>query len=206
MKRSSVDNPFLNPSLPSEVRNVEDPGKALREFLVLSFTRNAVVTAFFIGELCNLITNAGGGGVADLACSKAHNSSRHLKLVLGREYHDPDLHYVATAAYDKKSASRASVKVPTHLPSQIFSRELEGHVEPTSSTEPLSSSSRFQCKAWLESEVRKSSDLHWSRIIPCSLYWDGFVYGVRESAVGVYIRNLRTNVQYLVAILRRRLS
>ena len=95
-----------------------------------------------------------------------------------------------------------------HLPS-IFSKELEGHVEPTGEGkegEPVSSSSRFQCKAWLDNQIKTSSDLHWSRVIPGALYWDGFLYGVRENAFGVYIRNLRTGVQYLVAILRRQLS
>lgn len=201
MKRSCVDNGFLNSKFDSEPLAVEDHGKKLREFMVLNYTRSAVVTAYFIGELCNLITNAGGRGVADLA-SSTHNSSRHLKLVLGKEYIDPDLYYIDTPAYSKKSASRTSVRMPIELPSRIFSRELEGHEEPTSSTEPLSSSSRFECKAWLENETRKSSTLHWSRIIPCSLYWDGFLYGVRESAVGIYIRNLRTNVQHLMAIFR----
>ena len=164
-----------------------------------------MVTAAFIGELCHRITNLGGRGVSDLACS-TRNSSKHLKLVLGREYKAPDLYYVKSALYNKKAAARISEQVPIHLPSEIFSKELGGQAQPTSSDETECSGSRFQCKAWRDHEVRRSSSIHWSKIIPCSLYWDGFLYGVRESAVGVYIRNLRTDAQYLVAILRRKLS
>lgn len=207
MKRVCIDNPFLKPpvGLPSEVPNDGDPGQLLREFLVMSFSRNAVVTAAFVGELCHLITNAGGRGVTDLAWT-ATNKSRRLKLVLAREYTAPDLYYVKTPLYNKKAAARTTQQIPIHLPSEIFQRELEGQEQLISSTEPELSASKFQCKAWLDHEVRSSSNLHWSRIIPCSLYWDGFLYGVRESAVGVYIRNLRTGVQYLMAILRRQLS
>ena len=202
MKRClDVDNPFVPEKGPQA-----NAGTRLRDFVVGSLSTYTVVTAAFVGELCDLISAAGGIGVADLATLDRANASKYLKLRLGREYEAPGLYYVNTPLYNKKVAGRVSEKIPIHLPSDIFSREMEDHNDPASSIEPASSSSRFHCKAWVDSEVRKSSNLHWSRIIPCSLYWDGFAYGVRESAEGVYIRNLRTNEPFLVAILRRQLS
>ena len=129
-----------------------------------------------------------------------------MKSSYTREFGDPDLHYVETPVYSKKSASRESESIPVQLPSTIFAREYEGHVDPVSSSEPDDSSSNFDCEAWRSSVVRRSADKHWSRIIPVAFYMDGVQYGIRESFEGMYIRNLRTGIQYLVAILRYILS
>ena len=184
-----------------------DPGAALREFLILSYSTQKVVTAAFVAQLCCLIVdNGGGNGIHDLAYKTTRSASEHLKLIMAREFGDPNLDYVETPVYLTKSASRSSVSMPVQLPSKIFQRELEGHVEPAATVEPQSSFANFDCEVWESNPLRQSTSLHWSRVIPVSLYLDGVQYGVRESFHGLYIRNLRSGVQHLMSIIRADLS
>ena len=160
MKRalaSSSSNPFLDPNLRAHDEPTksaaDENGKKLRDFLISGYSAQTTVNASFVTELCQLITDAGGVGVRDLACNP-ENGSKHLKLVLGREFGDQDLHYVQTPVYCKKTACRDSQSIPVHLPSAIFADEFEDHVEPNSSHEPESSSRNFDCDAWRASKLR----------------------------------------------------
>ena len=113
--------------------------------MILSYSEQKTVIAAFVGQLCQLITDAGGKGVADLA-STGEEGWRHMKLFLGREFGDPDLHYVQTPLYKKQTASRVSESIPVQLPSTLFAKEFDGHEEPPSSCEPNSSSCNFDCE------------------------------------------------------------
>ena len=208
MKRAAFNNPFLDPAVavgePDLLR--ADPGAELREFLVLAYSTHREVTATFIAELCCHIVAAGGNVVDDLAYKTTRNASEHLKFILGREYGDPDLDYVETPVHSKQSSSRTSISMPIQLPSKIMQRELAGHIEPAERVEPQSSSCPFDCEAWEKSRLRKSTSLHWSRVVPVSLYVHGVQFGIRESFQGLCMRNLRTGVQTLVSIIRVFLS
>ena len=162
MKRATVDNPFCDRLLDTETFELHsaDPGAALREFVVLAYSTQKVVTAAFVGELCKLISDAGGQGVKDLSFSNGRKASQHLKLVLARDFGDPDLDYVQTPIYTKRSASRSSISMPVQLPSKIFSRELEDHIDPTSSTEPDENACNFDCEMWRNSPLRKQTSVH----------------------------------------------
>lgn len=142
--------------------------------------------------------------MGDLACTS--HSSDKIKLLLGREFGDPDLDYVSAPMYCKKSASRTSTRLAVQLPSKLFKDEFENHIEPTTDREPDESQCNFDCEAWATNSVRAQSSLHWSRIKPCSLYVDGVQYVVRESFQGMYLRDLRTGIQNLLCIIRLRLS
>ena len=46
---------------------------------------------------------------------------------------------------------------------------------------------------------------HWTRILPFALFWDGVVYSKKDSFWALFARNLRTQEQFLLWIIRQRL-
>ena len=184
-------------------------GKGLRKFLWLSYLTGKTVDANFLGHLAWHIRECGGQGVEDFAVNPNSDMGHaRVKLILGREFDDPELEYVNTAVHDTKSNQRSEARVPIHLPSVIFKREYKDFQEPAALiTEPAEDTTRFDCARWHEHSVRKKAaeKKHWSRIIPSALYWDGVQFQNRDNFFVICIRNLRTNVSHPMIILRRTL-
>lgn len=129
----------------------DDNGSGLREFLAHSYAVQQQVDASFLVELCWHITHSPAHTVADLALhpkQAASNGSRHVKLVLGKNYKDPDLYYVTAPVFDKRQSSRTRTQIPLHLPSAIFAQSYRNHVDPPIAKEPQESSNKFDCAAW----------------------------------------------------------
>ena len=185
-------------------------GKSLRKFLWMSYLTGQSVDAGFLGHLAWHIRECGGQGVDDFAVNpKSDMGHARIKLLLGREFDDPELHYVNTSLHDKKNNQRIEHRVPIRLPSTIFSRSFEDFQEPALITEPIEETARFDCVRWHEHSVKRKADaanVHWSKIIPGALYWDGVEFTNRDNFFTICLRDLRSNVSHALIILRRLLS
>jgi hypothetical protein len=185
-------------------------GKELRRFLWMSYLTSAKVDARFLGTLAWHIRASGGHGVDDIACNPTTNrGDERIKLVLGREFEDPHLTYISTVVHDKKNNQRSEARMPVHLPFNILEREYDNFQEPSDLVEFAENMNRFDCDRWHQHRVRRKAteqNIHWGRIVPAALYWDGVQFENRDSFISVCLRNLRTNVSYPMAILRTLLS
>ena len=193
------------------MRDIHDAaGKHLRKFLWMSYLTGSAVDASFLGHLAWHIRESGGRGVDEFAVNPNSNMGHaKIKLLLGREFEDPELHYVTTALHDKKNDQRIETKIPIRLPSSILSRSFKDFQEPASSHEPIPDTARFDCVKWHEHTVKRRADaanVHWSRIVPASLYWDGVEITNRDNFFTICLRDLRSNVSTAMIILRRHLS
>ena len=184
-------------------------GKELRKFLWMAYLTSANVDAKFLGHLAWHITKCGGQGVEDFVVNPTSDMGHaRIKLVLGREFDDPELDYYSCPIHDKKSDQRSEARMPIQLPSKIFDRNFKDFREPKEPVEPASETAKLECERWRGHEIRKEygSRLHWSRIVPAALYWDGVQFQNRDNFFTICIRDLRTNVSYPMVILRWPLS
>ena len=149
MKRIHSESLFATPAN-SDGGNTEFSGQ-LRDFITRSFAVQRQVDAAFVTELCWHIIHSPVDTIGDLAVhpkQAAKNGSQHLKLVLGKEFVNPELYYVDVPVYDKQLSKRATTKIPLNLPSVIYQEKYASHVDPPIAEEPQSSISRFDCVPW----------------------------------------------------------
>ena len=182
--------------------------EALRSFIISSYSVLRSVDGAFVAELCWHITRAEGKGVEDLAIhpsTASKHGGRLVKHILARDYEDPDLVNVVAPAWNKKSCEREKGKIPIHLPSAIFSKEFAGDHVSLEREEPQDLQDKYACKAWLEHPLKVNNTGHWSRLVPCSLYWDAAQYSIRDNFFGLFMRNLRSGLQELLFIVRFKL-
>ena len=181
----------------------------MRKFLWMSYLTGTSVDAQFLGHLAWHIGKCGGHGVDDFAVNPNSNMGHaKIKLLLGREFDDPDLTYPSTVLHDKKTDQRIEARIPIHVPSKIFERNFKDFEQPTETAEPATDVVRFDCARWRDHSIRKASEgkVHWSRVVPAALYWDGVEFQNRDSFFTICVRDLRANVSYPMIILRRALS
>ena len=76
----------------------------------------------------------------------------------------------------------------------------------TSGLDPLVQSGTMKCEAYARHPVIdkqiNSGQNHWSDVEVLSLFCDGVQYTKRDSFFGLYIRNMRTNIEEMVFIIR----
>ena len=184
-----------------------EAGKQLRKFLWLAYLTGATVDAEFLGHLAWHILQCGGQGVSDLSVNpNSDKGYRRVRLVLGREFEDPTLTYVTTPLHDNKTNQRVEGRVPIHLPSNIFNGYDTG---PMPLIEPAAETTRFDCDRWETHALRQkavAAGMHYSKIMPVSLYWDGVQFQNRDSFFTICVRDLRTNVSHPIIFLREALS
>ena len=165
--------------------------------------------ATFLSELAWHITCAGGTGVEDLGLPpESHSGAKHIKLLLGHEFTDPDLYYVKAPLHDKITSQRIETSIPIHLPSAVFEEHLESHVGASGTQDDAPDVEHLNCQKWLDHPVRKRhrDSLPDSRIRPVALYWDGVQYSLRDNFFALYIRDLITGVSHLMVLVSLQLS
>ena len=186
MKRAynNDDNVFSSGAFEPEVQeqNHVDHGAALRKYLWLSHLSSKSVDATFLAELAWHITKAGGRGVEDLgACPGSTHGCDRIRFLLGHEFKDPKLHYVNVPLFNKHTSERVETDIPIHLPSAIFEEQFSSDVssdtQSSATEEPVNSRKRQDHPV----RRRHTSLVHWSRIRPVSLYWDGVQYTQRDT-------------------------
>lgn len=181
----------------SHVRSRSDDdlaGRALRKHLIEQVV-SGVMSAEQCGILCCKITAAGGVGVSDIAVEPGNgkNSSRKFNATVNAEYRLPSLDYVETPLMLKKSCRRVTRPMPVRYAHRALAEDYVGHVEPTGD-DP------FVHEKWANHPVRRraaSLGIHWSRILPIQMYFDGVQYSSRDQFHGFFATNLRTGKQYL---------
>ena len=184
-------------------QNHVDHGIALRKFVWLSHLSNKTVDATFIAELAWHITKAGGKGMEDLGASpESTHKSDHIRLLLGQEFKDPNLYYVKSPLFNKHTGERVECNIPMHLPSAIFEEQFSSDTQSSETEQPTLEHLNFS--KWQDHPVRirHKGSVHWSRIRPVSLYWDGVQYTIRDTFFGLYMRDLITNVSHLIVLVR----
>jgi len=212
MKRlfHNVGNVFASLANEPEIQetNHRDHGCELRKFLWLSHLTSKKVDATFLAQLSYHITQAGGVGVEDLAMTpESKHGSEHIRLLLGQEFEDPELYYVKTPMYDKIVAERKEVSMPIHLPSTIFKEHFKSAAEPSEGEEePVLE--HLDCHKWSDHPVRNrhKDRLHWSRIVPAAMYWDGVQYTIRDNFFAIYLRDLREGISHVLVVVSGGLS
>ena len=131
-------------------------GRALRKFLWLGYLTNKTVDAKFLGHLAYYIGQCGGQGLEDLAVSPSSDKGyQRIKLLLGRDFDDPELEYTNTALHDKKHNQRVEQRVPVHLPSRILSQNFKDFKEPIEPVAPALESAKLDCARWRQHSVRQ---------------------------------------------------
>ena len=132
---------------------------------------------------------SGGTGLEDLALRPEYtcrHGAEHVGTVLGNQHGLPKLLPVDVPMYAKRSCKRDMYTVYMRLPTETLNDEYAERGLPSGvENEPL--------PGYLEHEVwQKHKDrLHWSRIVPLSLYWDGVKYSTRDNVIAFYFSDLR---------------
>jgi len=155
----------------------------LRDFILGAYSVGKQVDGAFVAGLCWHITKSAGKGVEDLATHRkqaAKHGNSLIKHVLATQMDDPDLEYTMVPSWDKKTCARVKTSVPMHLPSAIFTEHFASHEDPPAPTEPEETLHRYNCASWLEHPCSSQTNYHWSRVVPCSLYWDAAQYTIRD--------------------------
>lgn len=139
--------------------------------------------------------------VKDPAQASTHGS-RHLKLVLRKEYPENPTYKVEAPVFDKNLCTREPCPIPVELATRTFSEEYKNHDEPKGITDPCPHTdfSNYHDHPVVKTAISKN--MHWSRIVPVALYTDGVAYTNRDSFLGFFVRNLRTNKSYLCFLIR----
>ena len=124
-------------------------------------------------------------------------------MSLGKSFDEPELSYVDTPIHDKKADARCKFSVPMYLPSTEFRKQLLNHQEPaTLEDDMLAELGPTYVGSLAYRRALEERGLHWSRIIPLSIYFDGVQYSKRDSFHGFYFRDLRKNETCLSFLLR----
>ena len=79
----------------SQGSNCEDAIESFRKYLFTSFAAGEL-TALQVVAIAEHHTQCGGEGLRDVSVADKTHASRHLKLVLGKSFDEPELSYVDT--------------------------------------------------------------------------------------------------------------
>ena len=94
--------------------------KLLKEIYIL----RKPMTAKDLAILCYWLGNNGGCGVGDLGMAPERknesNFSAHVKLILGREFEDPDLYYAEVPQNNKKGVVRQHMSISFRAPTDTI--------------------------------------------------------------------------------------
>ena len=183
----------------------EEAGKELWRLLVLEYAGKQIA-ATTITAIAYWATLAGCLGVEDLAVgpSLAHKDRNdYVKLAIGKHYDNPDLYYCKVPAYEKYANRRQLVQVPMQLPSVIFKQQLAEMPDISKLPAEDPALPNYNCPKLYDHPVwnsQKADMMHWSRVIPCALYWDGVQYTKRDSFHALYLLNLRTAEKHVIFV------
>lgn len=131
------------------------------------------------------------------------NGARQMKFALAKEENLSDIIKVEAPVYDKKTVSRIPYQIPVRLPTAIVapkhrnSPDLPGE-DPLVEEGTLDSPSLTEHIVYKQQKAR----VHWSKMIPIVLYYDGVGYTKRDSFHGVYMRDLRTMEEHIIFLIR----
>lgn len=207
----SYQDPFHDSLQDSDVQDdvnasASDAAQQLRK-MVTALWASGFLDAATIVTLCYYITNAGAAGVSDFSLHPSNatkHGGTHLKLVLGRTYERPVQHDVETPIYDKIMCARTSTQIPMRLPTQCLAEECS---DVLSKPEPSGEDTcvhagieKYKSHPVVQRAMR--DNVHWSRVIPVAIYFDGVQYSKRDSFMVLQTRNLRTNESHLTCVIR----
>ena len=176
---------------------------ALRDHLVTRYV-GGLLTASDLAKQAYWHTEAGGVGLEDLAVHPdvaVRHAAEHIGLVLNRTFARPELNTLLVPAYGKKSCMREAYAVAMRMPSSIFDDEYADHTEPPGD-DPLSDFLAMYEAHPVVAGFRRRG-LHWSRLVPAYLYWDGVRYTTRDSIVAFSIADLRSGKTHLLFVVRK---
>ena len=190
-----------------ELRN--QAGQKLRMFLLDRFCMGTLPGSD-VAELCYLITQSGGIGVADLALrpdqAVAHGH-RHVRLHAGKVFPEPDATFVRVPLYEKRESRRTAEMIPVMLPSTLLNKFVN-------KPEVLQKSS-----ANFERLLRGLPCYEQNPIVqrargcgvedllrPIALYWDGVQYSVHDTFTGFYVTDILSGQKFLSFLLRAGLT
>ena len=214
LKRARHDDEYKDPftdslqdedAMEDSLETTFEASKALRKFLISLWT-NGKLDAAVITELSYHISESKGEGVKDLAVhpsSASKHGSGHLKMVLGKTYQRPVEYNVTTPIYDKILCRRTTHSMPVRLPTQCLCEDILD--DASSSSLDADNCPHAKTESYTNHPVvRKAQQkgVHWSKIIPVALYFDGVQYSKRDSFLGFFTRNLRSSESHLNAIIR----
>ena len=75
-----------------------------------------------------------------------------------------------TTAHTKRGCVREQFPIPVQMPSTVLAKQFQGHVEPDGADASVIATLFGDHPVVRESRAR---GLHWSRIVPACVYWDG---------------------------------
>jgi len=174
-------------------------------------TRKYAAGEYTAADICTIAWHhkqSGGHGLDHLALhpdSAAKNGERHVKKALGGRVCPSKLFEFDVPKYNKNASRREVAPVPVQLLHVKLHEEYCDHEDPVGSMEDEDT---FYHEAYTKHPVTVSAKQfgwHWTRILPFALFWDGVVYSKKDSFWALFARNLRTQEQFLLWIIRQRL-
>ena len=216
--RAAVGNPYADRPpctklgrvwVPDDVLDdVKTNGRALRKELIKLAVEGKPLSYSNLASLCHIAHLAGCCGVEDIGYdSRGHsgNASRHVDLIIAREYHAPHMYYCPTWVQNKSLGIREELSIPMRLPHSFLDDCHINDVDPGGSDDNV----HTQIETYKNHDVVLSAgaaNLEWWKLIPVSLYFDWVKYKNTDSVLGIYFHDLRKDMRYLCVALRRTLS
>jgi hypothetical protein len=123
------------------------------------------------------------------------NATRHVNTVLTKNFELPELDFIETPGYDKISSCRTTFGTPVQYVHKKLNTLYTDIPMPTGDDIFAESLPSFR-----DHPVRKAAlqnGVHWSRIVPLAICWDGVRHNKKENFEGMQFHDLRTKQRYL---------
>ena len=178
-------------------------GEDIKQLLSTKFV-SGDMTAELLCKIAYLHQTSGGCGLEDYAMhpdrKNTGNYNRKLQSRLAKDYHTPDLFTINVPLYDKMSCARQLTPVPVRLPHEAISEDWAGAPH----DEGVDQGESVWGQAYASHTVvqRGLQTVHWSKVRPVAIHIDSTKYTQRDSFVGVFYTDLRSDKKYMFCVLR----
>lgn len=161
-------------------------------------------------QVCTIAYFATMGGVfgceefsQDPGMSDGKNAARLLKFALHKEDSLSDTVKIHSPIYDRKKMQRLSFPVPVRLPTDILAAKYQ-YTPETLGEDLLVKERTLDSPSYTDHIVVRNyrNRIHWSKIAPISLFFDGVSYNKRDSFYGFYIKDARSGEEDLCFAIR----
>ena len=180
------------------VEQAEEAGKRLRDIFVKKLASGSF-TAEELVEICWYHSISCGLGCDDLMVNPEHahrNGSQHIKRALALTHELAKTEPVRVPAYSKIACTRMTSDIACQRPKQRMHDDYMGVVD-AAGDDPLVGIGFSDFENHPARIRALAQGIHWSKIIPIAMYWDGVRYTKHENFEAFYWQDLRTQVRYL---------
>ena len=177
-------------------------GARLREHLLEKFCLEGMPGSE-VATLSQLITQAGGLGVEDLALppsSAASHGHAHVQNNMGDIYPDVDVVFIQCPVHEKRESRRTCVGIAMYLPSKALAEYVTPEMGMSNFDKTVRGLENFE-----KHPVVLSARAEGRAVRPLALYWDGVQYTNHDSFMGFYVTDVLSEQKFLSFLVRQSL-